>query len=88
MKKILFIAVSAILAGASYCTSVSGKIIAKVTDSDTHIQQQQGQSLILEQGSTQFNLLADRCSHSSHSSHSSHGSHGSHSSHSSHYSSR
>ena len=30
MKKLLFFAVSAILAGASYCSSVSEKIVAKV----------------------------------------------------------
>ena len=29
MKKLLFFAVSAILAGASYCSSVSEKIVAK-----------------------------------------------------------
>ena len=33
MKKLLFFAVSAILAGASYCSSVSEKIVAKVTNS-------------------------------------------------------
>ena len=32
MKKLLFFAVSAILAGASYCTSVGEKIVAKVTN--------------------------------------------------------
>ena len=45
MKKLLFFAVSAILAGASYCSSVSEKIVAKVTNSDTQIEQQQEQSL-------------------------------------------
>ena len=39
MKKLLFLAVSAILAGASYCSSVSEKIVAKVTNSDTQIEQ-------------------------------------------------
>ena len=34
MKKLLFFAVSAILAGASYCTSVGEKIVAKVTNSE------------------------------------------------------
>lgn len=85
MKKLLFFAVSAILAGASYCSSVSEKIVAKVTNSDTQIEQQQEQSLVLEQSSAEFKLLA---SHSSHCSHSSHSSHSSHRSHSSHYSSR
>lgn len=79
MKKLLFFAVSTIIASASYCSSVSEKIVAKVTNSDTQIKQQQEQSLILEQSSAEFKLLAN------HSSHSSHGSHGSHSSH---YSSR
>ena len=40
MKKLLFFAVSAILAGASYCSSVSDKIVAKITNSDTQIEQQ------------------------------------------------
>ena len=54
MKKLLFFAVSAILAGASYCSSVSEKIVAKVTNSDTQIEQQQEQSLVLEQSSAEF----------------------------------
>ena len=58
MKKLLFFAVSAILAGASYCSSVSEKIVAKVTNSDTQIEQQQEQSLVLEQSSAEFKLLA------------------------------
>ena len=85
MKRLLFFAVSAILAGASYCSSVSEKIVAKVTNSDTQIEQQQEQTLVLEQSSAEFKLLA---SHSSHSSHCSHSSHSSHRTHSSHYSSR
>lgn len=56
MKKLLFFAVSAILAGASYCTSVGEKIVAKVTNSDTQIEQQQEQTLVLEQSSAEFNL--------------------------------
>ena len=55
MKKLLFFAVSAILAGASYCTSVGEKIVAKVTNSDTQIEQQQEQTLVLEQSSAEFN---------------------------------
>ncbi len=51
MKKLLFFAVSAILAGASYCSSVSEKIVAKVINSDTQIEQQQEQTLVLEQSS-------------------------------------
>ena len=75
MKKLLFFAVSAILAGVSYCSSVSDKIVAKVTNSDTQIEQQQEQSLVLEQSSAEFKLLVSHSSHSSHSSHRSHSSH-------------
>ena len=78
MKKLLFFAVSAILAGTNYCTAMGEKIVAKVTNHDTQIEQQQEQTLVLEQFSAEFKLLA---------SHGSHGSHSSHSSHSSHYSS-
>ena len=54
MKKLLFFAVSALLAGASYCSSVGEKIVAKVTNSDTQIEQQQEQTLVLEQSSAEF----------------------------------
>lgn len=84
MKRLLFLVVSAFIAGAGYCTSVGEKIVAKATNSDSQIEQQQEQMLILEQTSAEFNLLA---SHSSHVSHGSHGSHVSHVSHRSHYSS-
>ena len=56
MKKLLFFAVSAILAGASYCTFVGEKIVAKVINSDNQIEQQQEQTLVLEQSSAEFNL--------------------------------
>lgn len=85
MKRLMFLAVSAILAGASYFSSVGEKVVAKVINSDTLIEQQQEQTLVLEQSSAEFDLLA---SHSSHSSHRSHSSHSSHRSHSSHYSGR
>ena len=88
MKKLLFFAVSALLTGASYFSSVGEKIVAKVTNSDTQIEQQEEQTLVLEQSSAEFKLLASHSSHSSHSSQSSHSSHSSHRSHSSHYSSR
>ena len=52
MKKLLFFAVSAILAGASYCSSVSDKIVAKITNSDTQIEQQQEQTLAYHTGGT------------------------------------
>lgn len=85
MRKLLFFAVSAIIAGASYFSSVGEKIVAKVTNSDIQIEQQKEKTLVLEQFSADYKLLAG---HSSHSSHSSHKSHSSHRSHSSHYSSR
>lgn len=82
MRKLLFLALSAIIAGASYFSSIGEKIVAKVTNSDTQIEQQKEQTLVLEQFTADFKLLAG------HSSHVSHGSHGSHGSHTSHYSSR
>lgn len=88
MKKIVFIAVSALIAGASFCTSVGEKVVAKVANNSniaSIIEQQQDQPLILEQFSAESDLLA---AHYSHSSHRSHSSHSSHRSHSSHYSSR
>lgn len=87
MKKLLFFAVSAILAGAGYCASVGEKIAAKVTNGGARIGQQQELALILEQPSADSGLLTWHGSHSSHSSHGSHGSHSSHGSHTSHYSS-
>ncbi|MFI3328305.1 MAG: hypothetical protein SNH79_01105 [Rikenellaceae bacterium] len=78
MKKMLFLAVSALIAGASYCTSAGEKVVAKVTKSDNVIKQLQEQPLILEQFSAESDLLAAHYSHSSHRSHSSHSSHRSH----------
>ena len=72
MKRLLFLVVSAFIAGAGYCTSVGEKIVAKATNSDSQFEQQQEQTLILEQASADFNLLASHSSHSSHRSHSSH----------------
>ncbi len=85
MRKLLFLVMSAILAGASFCSSASERFVAKVTNNDIRIEQQQNQNLVLEQATADFDVLA---SHSSHSSHRSHSSHSSHRSHSSHYSSR
>ena len=70
MKRLMFLAVSAILAGASYFSSVGEKVVAKVMNSDTLIEQQQEQTLVLEQSSADFDLLASHSSHSSHRSHS------------------
>lgn len=87
MKKLLFLVISAIIAGVGYCTSVGEKIVAKVTNSDTQIEQQKEQMLILEQttATDEYHLLADHYSHRSHQSHSSHRSHYSHKSHYSSY---
>ena len=78
MKKLLFFAVSALIAGASYCSSIGEKIVTKVTNKDYQLEQQQEQTLILEAATGEYNLLADHYSHSSHRSHSSHSSHRSH----------
>lgn len=86
MKKVLFLLVSALLAGSTYASNLGKDVIAKVTNSEEEsITEQQNQSLILEQpASAQIHM--DQ--HGSHVSHSSHSSHWSHRSHSSHYSSR
>ena len=52
MKKLLFFAVSALIAGASFCSSVGNKVMAKVTNSDSQIEQQKNQLLVLEQAVT------------------------------------
>ena len=85
MKRVLFLLVSALLAGTTYASNLSKEVIAKVTNSSEVSITEQGQSLILEQP---VNVQTQANGHYSHSSHSSHRSHSSHSSHSSHYSSR
>lgn len=82
MKKVLFFVVSLVIAGTSFFSSVGSKIASKVSNDDDSIEQQLQKALVLEQTSSDLNLLAGHTSHSSHSSHSSHRSH------SSHYSSR
>lgn len=82
MKKVLFFVVSLVIAGTSFFSSVGSKIASKVSNDDDSIEQQLQKALVLEQASSDLNLLAGHTSHSSHSSHSSHRSH------SSHYSSR
>ena len=84
MKRVLFLLVSALLAGTTYASNLSKDVIAKVTNSSEVSITEQGQSLILEQP---VNVQMDANGHYSHGSHVSHGSHGSHGSHSSHYSS-
>ena len=78
MKKLLFLAASALIAGVGFCSSVGEKVVAKVTKSDTVIEQQNEKQLILETNYADCDLLADHYSHSSHRSHSSHSSHRSH----------
>ena len=85
MKRVLFLLVSALIAGTTYASNLSKDVIAKVTNSSEVSISEQGQSLILEQP---VNVQMQANGHYSHSSHSSHRSHSSHSSHSSHYSSR
>ena len=82
MKRMIFLFVSALLAGTTYATNLSKGVIAKVTNSSEVSITEQGQSLILEQP------VNDQKNVNWHYSHGSHGSHGSHSSHVSHYSSR
>ena len=84
MKRVLFLLVSALLAGTTYASNLSKDVIAKVTNANEFSITEQGQSLILEQP-VSAQLHANQ--HGSHVSHSSHSSHFSHRSHSSHYSS-
>lgn len=88
MKRILFVLVSAILAGTSFASNLSRDIVAKVSNSGETVLVQQDQNLILEMPTSVIDNADWHYSHSSHVSHGSHGSHGSHSSHVSHYSSR
>ncbi len=81
MKKILFFAVSAIIAGVSFCSSVGERLSASISNESKKIEQQKEQLLVLEATSDECTLLASN-------SHRSHYSHSSHRSHYSHYSSR
>ena len=49
MKRVLFLLVSALLAGTTYASNLSKDVIAKVTNSSEVSITEQGQSLILEQ---------------------------------------
>ena len=72
MKKVLFLLVSVFMTGATFASTLSKDVIAKVTNNNVASITKQGQALILEQpmgGQSQVN------SHQSHSSHSSHRSH-------------
>ena len=71
MKRVLFLLVSALMAGTAFASNLSKDVITKVAKNTVSISGQ-GQSLILEQpssGQVQVN------SHQSHRSHSSHRSH-------------
>ena len=68
MKRLLFLFVSALLAGTTYASNLSKDVIAMVTNSSPVSITEQGQSLILEQPS---NVQMDANGHYSHSSHSS-----------------
>ena len=72
MKRVLFLFVSALLAGTTYASNLSKDVIAMVTNNRMVSITEQGQSLILEQPS---NVQMDANGHYSHSSHSSHSSH-------------
>ena len=72
MKRLLFLFVSALLAGTTYASNLSKDVIAMVTNSNSVSITEQGQSLILEQP---VNVQMDANGHYSHSSHSSHSSH-------------
>ena len=85
MKRVLFLLVSALLAGTTYASNLSKDVIAMVTNNHEVSVTEQGQSLILEQP---VSVQTDANGHYSHSSHRSHSSHSSHRSHSSHYSSK
>ena len=76
MKRVLFLLVSALLAGTTYASNLSKDVIAMVTNRHEVSITEQGQSLILEQPS---NVQMDANGHYSHSSHSSHSSNSSHS---------
>ena len=49
MKRVLFLLVSALLAGTTYASNLSKDVIAMVTNSSQVSITEQGQSLILEQ---------------------------------------
>ena len=69
MKRVLFLFVSALLAGTTYASNLSKDVIAMVTSNQTVSLTEQGQSLILEQP---VNAQTQANGHYSHSSHSSH----------------
>lgn len=77
MKRILFLLVSAFLATTSYCASASEKLslVISSTSSETQINEQQNEPLILQKSNESINSQFGHSSHCSHSSHSSHSSH-------------
>lgn len=75
MKRVLFLFVSTLLAGATYASNLSNSVIAMMTSNHVESITEQGQSLILEQP---VNVQTEANGHYSHGSHSSHSSHVSH----------
>jgi hypothetical protein len=82
MKRVLFLLVSAFIAGTSYCSNLASSI---VSSKESEVEAKSEQSLVLEQAVLNYGAVNW---HYSHSSHSSHTSHTSHTSHRSHYSAR
>ena len=74
MKRVLFLLVSALMAGTAFASNLSKDVFVKVTkNAVSNIEQ--GQAHILEQPSSEQVQVNSHQSHRSHSSHSSHRSH-------------
>lgn len=71
MKRVLFLLVSALMAGTAFASNLSKDVITKVAKNTVSISGQ-GQSLILEQSSSGQVQVNSHQSHRSHSSHRSH----------------
>lgn len=85
MKRVLFLLVSAFIAGTTFASNLTKEVVSRVSKDEVVLSDNQNQTLILEKASDAMQLNQWHYSHSSHASHSSHVSHRSHSSH---YSSR
>lgn len=72
MKRVLFLLVSAFVAGTSFASNLSKEIIAKVSNNEVVSVAKQGQALILEQPMSGQIKVRSHQSHRSHSSHRSH----------------
>lgn len=71
MKRVLFLLVSAFMAGTAFASNLSKDVFAKVAKNAVSITEQ-GQTLILEQSSSEQVQVNSHQSHRSHSSHRSH----------------